>query len=381
MRHRFIIVGAGIYGSATAWHLARQGADVLVLEAGEVAGGASGGPGKRGVRGNRRAATELPLMRLAYDLWPRLAEELDADTGYERVGSLNLFEEDQPGMRGGLAALRALAWRQDRLGVPTEALDERQVRELEPGVAPAVRGGLWSPLDGVADHTATTRALAAAARQAGAVVQEHTPVASLIRSGNRVTGVVTRSGETHEADEAVVLLNNSGAAALAATVDGAPLPFWRMVPQALTVRTTGTSPVRHLVGHHNRALSLKTLGPHELMVTGGWRGVWDERAGAGSTVESAIRGNLAEARAVYPDLADATLQTAEASRAETYSADDLPVIDVLPPTTNLLVGSGFSGHGFAIAPAVALLLARWLLTGDRPEPLTGLAYRRFTPVP
>ncbi len=67
MRADFVIVGGGIYGVATAWELARGGADVLVLEARDIASGASGGLGKRGVRANGRDIRELPLMRAAYD--------------------------------------------------------------------------------------------------------------------------------------------------------------------------------------------------------------------------------------------------------------------------------------------------------------------------
>ena len=379
MSYRFIIVGAGVYGSATAWHLARSGADVLVLEANEVASGASGGAGKRGVRGSRRAPAELPAMRLAYELWPSLADDLDAETGYDRIGSLLLFEEDEVGMRGGADALQAWAWQQQRLGVPTEALDAAGVRELETEVADSISGALWSPLDGVADHTATTRAYAAAATRHGAVVTERSPVAELLTDDDRIAGVVTSDGATHLATDAVLLVNNTGAAPLVQSVGGAHLPFWRMYPQALTVRTASPSPCRHLVSHQSRALSLKTVDTHTLMVTGGWRGVRDQASGSGRTVESAVLGNLAAARSAYPALEDAMLLTSQADRAETYSADDLPVIDMVAPYRNLLVGAGFSGHGFAIAPAVSLLLSRWLLTGTRPDELVPLGYHRFTP--
>jgi len=72
----FVIVGGGVYGAGVAWELARRGADVLLLEAQQIACGASGGLGKRGVRANGRDLRELPLMRLAYDLWPTLAEDI-----------------------------------------------------------------------------------------------------------------------------------------------------------------------------------------------------------------------------------------------------------------------------------------------------------------
>ena len=72
----FVIIGGGVYGCATAWELAKRGAEVMLLEADEIAAGASGGPGKRGVRANGRDLRELPLMRAAYRRWPTLHEEL-----------------------------------------------------------------------------------------------------------------------------------------------------------------------------------------------------------------------------------------------------------------------------------------------------------------
>src|SRR5690606_3231993 len=154
------------------------------------------------------------LMAMALPRWERLADDLGADVGYERLGGLNLVERDVTGTTGGLVALEAIAWRQRELGIPTEVLDAAGVRELEPDVAESVRGALWCPLDGVADHTATTKAFAAAARRAGAVVREHSPVRRLERSGDRVAAVVLEDGERVDVGEAVVLLNNAGVADL-----------------------------------------------------------------------------------------------------------------------------------------------------------------------
>lgn len=58
----FVVVGGGVHGCAVAFHLAKAGEAVLVVEAGEIAQGASGGQGKRGVRANYRDLRELPLM-------------------------------------------------------------------------------------------------------------------------------------------------------------------------------------------------------------------------------------------------------------------------------------------------------------------------------
>src|SRR5215469_8298753 len=107
MPYDYVIIGAGVYGSAVAWELSRRGATVLVLEAETLACGASGGPGKRGVRACGRDVRELPLMRLAYDLWPRLADAIGEPTGYERIGGLHLIERGPDGASTRLASAAA----------------------------------------------------------------------------------------------------------------------------------------------------------------------------------------------------------------------------------------------------------------------------------
>jgi sarcosine oxidase, subunit beta len=163
VRYDYVVIGGGIYGCAAAWELARRGAQVVVLEARTVASGASGGLGKRGVRACGRDPRELPLMRLAYDLWPALAGDIGAETGYERTGLLHLFEREPDGLDGGWASAPARGWAQHQRGIVTELLDHDAVHALEPDVCDAVSGALYCPDDGIADHTATTRALAAAA--------------------------------------------------------------------------------------------------------------------------------------------------------------------------------------------------------------------------
>ena len=81
--------------------------------------------------------------------------------------------------------------------------------------------------------------------------------------------------------------------------------------------------------------------------------------------------------AVYPALADLAVDEVFTARAEMISVDGIPIIDYLPGAANMLVGTGWSGHGWAIAPAVAKLMARWALSGERPEMLAPFGYGRF----
>ncbi|GAA4895000.1 NAD(P)/FAD-dependent oxidoreductase [Streptomonospora salina] len=377
MKHQFVIIGGGIHGCAAAWMLADAGEDVLLLEAGETASGASGGFGRRGVRGNRRDLRELPLMRAAYRLWPTLSERLGADTGYERTGGLNLIEQEATGTKGGLVAAQAHADVQNRNGVPTEVLTRDRVLALEPAVGAEVRGALYCPFDGTADHGAATAAFAAAARARGAAVEEYSPVTGVEVAGGRATAVTTPDGRRYEIGQALLILNNTAAPDLLREHFGVSLPVWRILPQALRVVPQSGPPMRHLIGHDHRSLSLKPLPDGGVMVSGGWRGRWNAELDRGETVEANVHGNLRAAAEVYADLSDAELDLADAARPESCSADEIPVIDRVPGTANALVGTGWTGHGFAIAPAVAEALAFWARTGARPESLAPFSATRF----
>ncbi len=184
--HDFVVVGGGVYGAGVAWEFAKRGASVVLLEAETIASGASGGLGKRGVRANGRDVRELALMRVAYERWPRLAEEIGAPTGYERTGHLLLFERRESGPHEPLADAPARQWLQEQQGIPTQLLDRDAVRALEPHVNDEIVAALYCPLDGIADHTATTRGLAQAAERLGGEIREHTRVTGLEREGDRV---------------------------------------------------------------------------------------------------------------------------------------------------------------------------------------------------
>ncbi|HEU5227933.1 MAG TPA: FAD-dependent oxidoreductase, partial [Ktedonobacteraceae bacterium] len=95
-----VIVGAGVIGNSIAYHLARQGQRVLVIERGEIASApvaswASAG----GVRRQGRHPAEALLATEAIARWPTLSEELEADLQYRQGGNLLLAENDEEAAR------------------------------------------------------------------------------------------------------------------------------------------------------------------------------------------------------------------------------------------------------------------------------------------
>ncbi len=371
----YVIVGGGIYGCAVAWELAKRGADVLLLEASQIASGASGGLGERGVRANGRDRRELPLMRLAYEIWPGLREEIGGHTGYRRLGHLLLIEREVD-----LAAAPAQVWLQNQQGIESHLLGAAELRELEPKLSDKVIGAIYCPKDGVADHSATTRSMAVAALVQGAAIREGARVAGLTRRGEQVfslRAVIDGEAVDIPVGKQVILLSNAHVGDFVAEQLGLPLPICRMLPQVMTLRADIPPPMTRLIGHAHRTLAIKPLPDGRVMVSGGWRGRWDEALRRGVPIPEQVEGNRLEAVAVYPALADLPVDEATTDRAEMLCVDGIPIIDYLPGAANMLAGVGWSGHGWAIAPAVARLMAEWVLSGERPELLAPFRYGRF----
>lgn len=373
MKADFVIVGAGIYGVATAWSLATRGASVLVLDAQTVAAGASGGAGKRGVRANGRDIRELSLMREAYELWPSLHESLGAPTGYERVGHLRLYERFHD---IGEADVRARV--QSAHGIPTRHLDVAGLRDVEPGVSERVLGALHAPLDGVADHNATTAAYAAAATRAGAVIRTGARVVDIARDGSRAVRVTLDGGEVVEVGRELVLLVNGGTEAILEKHFDCRLPIWTIYPQVVLSTPATVAPFTSYVGHASRPVALKMVPGNVVMLSGGWRGRRNPESGRGETTAANIAGNWAEASALFPSVAQLSAAEGTADRPETNALDQIPIIDRVPGCSNVLVGCGWTGHGWAIAPAAAPHLAEWALSGRAPAALAPFTLQRFS---
>lgn len=381
MSYSYVIVGGGIYGVGTAWELARRDQDVVLLERDEIAAGASGGLGKRGVRANGRDPRELPLMNLAYDIWPSLGEAIGTSIGYERTGHLRLLEEHYSALQGGQAAASTRAQVQRRLGIPTEVLDADAVRKREPNVGDAVTGAVYCPNDGIVDHTRATRGLAEAAVREGAEIREGAGVVGLEREGTTVTGVRTEDGETVGVKESLIALSNVHAAELVRTELGVSVPVWPVVPQVMATEPLDDPPITHLIGHDSRTLAMKVIEGDRIMISGGWRGEWNDGRDLGETIDAHIEGNRREAVETFPALESVQIERADASRRDTASVDHVPIIDAVPGVENVIIGTGWTGHGFAISVAVTRLLAEWVRSGKKPEALAPFTFARFDAIP
>lgn len=364
-----LIIGGGVIGSAAAYELARAGRRVLVLEMADsadppTASWASAG----GVRRQGRDPAEAALASAAIARWPSLAGELDADLEYRQGGQLLLAEREDE-----LAQLEAFVAQQQAMGfADVRLVAGAELREIAPNLAPHVLAGSFSPADGQADPARTTRAFAAAARRAGAEFWTHTRCLGLQLAGGRVAGALTERGEISAGH--VLLAAGAWSDELARGI-GLDLPIRTGVYQML--RSTPATPglLQQVVGAVGQRLSLKQLPDGAFLLGGGWPGDTTPDRRSYAMREASVAGGWAAACAIVPAVAQQRL-AASWCGLEAESFDGVPLLGPVPGYEGLSLAVGFSGHGFALAPAVGHALAAELGGAPAPE-LAGLRPARM----
>jgi sarcosine oxidase subunit beta len=361
-----IVIGGGVIGGACAYNLARAGLGVTLLEKHEIASGASGGSAG-GVRQQNRAPAELPLAMTANPIWATLEQELETDLEYRRGGHLTLAEhEDQ------LPALEASVKRQRARGLDIRMVRGSELRELVPAAAAQILAGCYTPGDGFANPMLVTRAFCAAARRLGARIYTRTEVAAVRREGNRVAGVDCVRGPL--ATRWVVNAAGAWAPALSTGL-GVPLPV-RVMALQMMVTEKARPMLTPVLGCLGRSLSLKQMPRGEFVIGGGWPGIPDMLAGRGWPKIDSPGGSARQVAAILP--ATHGLRVLRIwSSLEAKSIDELPIVGEVDGLEGYLLATGFSGHGFALAPSVGAMLTEVISTGRTSLSLDQLSPRRF----
>ncbi len=184
-----LVIGGGIVGTATAYQLARRGASVTLLEANELAHGATGrNLGYIWIH-TRRPGPELGLVMPLREELEGLPDELGADFGLRTEGGLIYIDREEQ-----LPIMRAFVEQRQADGVDIRLLDGHEARELAPILPDTIVGATFCPLDAQMESRRYVQAFAGAAQRRGATVLEGTAVRALRRDGDRVHEVVTDQG-------------------------------------------------------------------------------------------------------------------------------------------------------------------------------------------
>ena len=355
------IIGGGVIGSSTAYHLAHQGHNVLVIEqAPDVASTpAASWASAGGVRRQGRHPAEAKLASEAIERWQTLEQELEADLHYRRGGNLLLAESEVEAEQ-----LETFVHHQHDMGFcDVRLLNREEVRGLVPALNARVVAGSYSPKDGQADPVRTTHAFASAAQRYGATYWNGTAALSLLVTGERVTGIET--ARSHVQAQRVILAAGAWSNDLLAPL-GLQLPVHTRALQMLLSTPAQAHILSPVISAVKRTLSLKQLPNGAFLLGGGWLGDPTPDRRAYSLRSTSQTGNWQTACELLPPVAQQQVARAWCG-LEAQSIDDLPFIGPLPGIEGLTIAVGFSGHGFAISPAVGHAIATQLQGQPTPE--------------
>ncbi|MGI9058255.1 MAG: NAD(P)/FAD-dependent oxidoreductase [Ktedonobacteraceae bacterium] len=368
--HDVLVIGSGVIGSSIAYHLARQGTNVRVIEARSavastpVASWASAG----GVRRQGRHPAEASLASEAIARWPTLEQELEADVHYRQGGNLLLAESEAEAQQ-----IVQFVQEQQAMGFSDVRLvDRSEALQIVPDLNDQVVAGSFSPADGQADPALTTRAFAAAAQRLGTSYQFGTTALSLLTSGTHVTGVQTDHGDIYA--QHIVLAAGAWSDTLAESI-GLYLPIRTLALQMVLSTPAQPGLVQPVLSALNRALSLKQLADGSFLLGGGWLGDITSDRASYTIRPSSEQGNWQTACELVPAISQ--LQIARSwCGLEAESIDEIPFVGVVPGWDGLTLALGFSGHGFAISPAIGRAMAD-LISGKEIRELEGLSPERM----
>ncbi len=370
-----VVVGAGVVGAACAWFGTQAGLRTTVIDRGPVAGGTTGAGEGNLLVSDKPVGPELELAVLSLDGWKRLAAEVGGFE-YEPKGGLVVATSDE-----GLAELLRTSGGQHSAGVSTVPLTADRLADAEPHLTRDLAGGVLYPQDAQVQPMLAAARLLADARSAGARVLSNTPVTGLLRSGDRVTGVRTPSGDHPSAaviNAAGVWADEVGAFA------GVALP---VRPRRGFILVTEPLPrvVRHkvyaaeyLADVASDDATLQTSPVIEGTKAGPVLiGSSRERVGFDRTMSLPVLRRLAaSAVRLFPVLAGVAAIRAYLG-FRPFTPDHLPIIGPDPRAPGLLHACGHEGAGVGLAAGTGQLIAQLIAEGRSELSLAPFRPERF----
>jgi sarcosine oxidase, subunit beta len=357
MSYDAIVVGAGISGAATAYHLAKASAKTLLLERGEPA---SGGTGKSAAIIRQSYSTPLlvRLARASITMFENAKDELGRDAGFVQDGYCFVVNAEM------LDGAKKNVAMQKGLGIVNEWSEGPGFPQHLPEINPdGIAGIVYEPHGGYADPVQATEAYVAAFQAVGGEFRPRTPARALVRKGDRITGVALDGGEIAAAH--VVNAAGPWARPLAASA-GLDLPL-RAVREQDTVWQVpaGRAVPRTSISMGVDATYYRPLGNNRFIIGRGFPkeyvdvDPYNYKTTADSDFIADVQTRV-ERR--FPAFVGMKLIEAYAALYD-VTPDWYPFVGPRSGITGYADFCGGSGHGFKIAPSIARELVGWLLTG------------------
>jgi 4-methylaminobutanoate oxidase (formaldehyde-forming) len=379
-----VIVGGGIAGASTAYHLAKLGVtDVVLLEQGKLTCGTTWHAA--GLVGQLRATRNATRMsRYGIELYASLEAETGLATGWKRCGSLNVAKTPER-----LKLLRRQMARAKSFGIEFEFITPTEAGKIYPLLrTDDLCGAVWIPGDGKANPTDLTQSLARGARMRGVRIVEGARVTAVSVERGRIAGLRYRAADGDGEIRCETLVNCAGQwARELGALSGVNVPLFPAEHFYLVTRPiSGVHPDLPVMRDPDGYIYYKEeVGG---LVMGGFEPVakpWDVR-GIPEGFEFRLLPEDWEHFGILMQNAihrTPCLETAEIrmllNGPESFTLDGNFILGEAPGLRGYFVCAGFNSAGIANAGGAGKLIAEWIVGGEAPLDLWDVDVRRFAP--
>lgn len=377
-QHEVVVIGGGITGCATAYHLAKAGIDVALVERSDLNTEASGRNAgslhgqiqhppflERGEDWARNFLPALSFLVESLAIWRDLSTELDTNLEVTTAGGLLVAETVQQ-----LRDIERKVSVERSGGFDPEILGVDDLRSIAPYISPHMVGAEFAPVEGVANPLLAAPAFAREATRRGATIRTQTNVLGIDRETNGMT-VHTSVGAL--ACRQVVVAAGSGIRSLV-SANGAKLPI-----EEEAIQLSVTEPVEPLVDHlvyfAGGALTFKQAKAGSLLIGGGWPAARDPATGWARVDPQSLRGNLRVAQKVAPAIGGVRVVRAWAGVAR-RTPDLMPIVGAVGGEPGIIVGM-FPHMGLTAGPLLGKVLADLALGREVDRNLAPFSPDRF----
>ena len=375
-----VIMGGGIIGCSTAYHLTNMGwNDVVLVEKGQLTSGSTWHAA--GLVGQLRSERNVTrMLQYSVSLYEQLEEETGLTTGWKPCGCLHLAstKERMYELKKGATTARSFGLEM-RMVTPEEALDLCPVLSLE-----GIIGAAFMPTDGQADPAGITQALAKGARNRGAKIYEHTLVTGFEFDRKRVSAVKTDKGDIR----CEIVVNCTGmwgyqvGEMLGVNTPVVPFQHQFLVTEPIDGVPRNLPTIRD---KDNLIYYKEEVGG---LVMGGY-----ERNGIPWSIEGVPNDFTArllkhdfdhfESLSIPAMKRTPCLQEAGIARLvngpEAFTPDGDAIMGPAPELDNCFVAVGFNAFGIAAGGGAGRMMAEWIIEGEPSLDIWPLDIRRFGP--
>ena len=382
---RVVVVGGGIAGVSTAYHLARLGVkDVVLLEQGKLTCGTTWHAA--GLVGQTRATRNATRMsRYGIDLYASLEQETGLATGWKQCGSLNVARTPER-----LVSMKRQMARAKSFGIEFEFVSPAEAGRRAPILrTDDLAGAVWIPGDGKANPTDLTQSLAKGARMHGATLAEGIKVTGVDRAAGRVTGIRWRSADDEGTIACEAIVNCGGQWARAfGRLAGVTVPLYAaehfyLVTKAIAGVSSDMPVIRDPDGYlyYKEEVGGLVMGGFEPKAK-----PWNVDPIPDGFEFQLLPEDWDHFEILMRNAIHRTpcLETAEVklllNGPESFTLDGNFILGEAPELGGYFVCAGFNSAGIANAGGAGKLVAEWIVNGEAPLDLWDVDTRRFAPI-